>query len=217
MYIITNLADYRKQEVYEKLIAQRRRYDDREEQERLMSINWAYFAGAYEETIPSDRYTHRAFHFSESNPVGKDERGVLIYPIASFNQIPKSHFVQPTCSFLLPPFSKEIAYAVGLPARQILLKQEVTRDNIKKHKGLDDRAVLRNSIYHAFYVIYNKPLEKPTYYTAVGYGEYFDIANLDFDSKKRYIEIVDWRHINKMKFSAMLTGTRGCGGFIHLV
>lgn len=217
MYIMITRADIRKAEVYEKLIAERRRRDNLEEMKWNASVNWPYYAGAYEEPIPEGRYTHRAFRFSESNPVGRDEKGILIYPIASFLQIPKAHFINPPCSFLLPPFSARIAQAIGLPARQILLKCETTRDNIKKHKGIDDRAVLQNAIYSAYFILYNKSREKPTYYTAIGNGEYYDVANLDFDPQKRYIEIVDWRHIREANFELMLNAAGRNGGFIHLV
>lgn len=217
MYIMTTRADIRRAEVYEKLIAERRRRDDLEEMEWSASVNWPYYAGAYEEPIPEGRYTHRAFRFSESNPVGRDEKGILIYPIASFMQIPKTHFINPSCSFLLPPFSARIAQAIGLPARQILLKCETTRVNIKKHKGIDDKQVLTNAVYHAFLVLYNKPIDCPTYYTAIGDGEYYDVANLDFDPRKRYIEVVDWRHISASKFDDMITMAGRSGGFIHHV
>lgn len=217
MYVTASREDFRKAEVYEKLIAERRRLDDRDERRWRECIDWDYYAGMYEEPIPHGRYVHGAFRVSESNPVCKDCDGRMVYPVASFLQMPKAHFVSPSCSFLLPPFSAEIAHAVGLPARQIMLKRNATAINIAKHRGLDDRAVLQNAVYRAFYVLRDKPSERPSYYTVIGDGEYYDVANLDFDPRKRFIEVVDWRRVRVESFECMLNISIRLGGFVHLV
>lgn len=177
-------------------------------------IDWDYYSG--EKEWAAFIHTTANRRFTESRPCGRDNFGVEIYPISSIRQLPRWFFDHPTYSALLPPFSKEIAYATGFPAKPILLKKNVVEKNRKEHDEVGDNiGVLSQALYHATTVVFDRPQEKSFYRVVVCRGRHYALATIDLDRKKRYIEVVDWRSIRQEGYNELLRRMVKNNGFIQ--
>lgn len=177
-------------------------------------INWDYYSGEKEWMT----FIHTAANrrFTESKPCGRDNFGVEIYLVSSIRQLPKWFFDHPTYSALLPPFSKEIAYATGFPAKPILLKKNVVEKNRDEHSEIKNNVnILTQALYHATTVILDRPHEKPFYRVVVCRGRHYAFATVNIDKQKRYAEVVDWRMIRQESYNELLRRMVKNGGDIQ--
>lgn len=146
-------------------------------------------------------------------PVGRDDRGVCIYKIASIMKIPNHCFRKPEYSILLPPITRGVAKFAGSKVKSILLKKNVIERNIINHPEIsNNKFVLDNAIYHSTLVIYNKPVLRSNYYVVVGLpNKHYAMATLDFSSTKCYIEVVDWRCVSLDVINGMIHKSQSNG------
>lgn len=171
--------------------------------------------------INENTYGHGTFQLMENNPVGRDSNGCLIYAYTSILQVPKGYFSNPVFSVLLPPFSRSIAIAARSAAMPILLKQSVVERNTQEAHteiaGAANAKFLDDVIYHAEYVLHDRPSAKPRYYVCAKLGKYIQRVTLDFIREERRIEVVDWYSVSPQYFTQVLNSTVREGGFIGVV
>lgn len=170
--------------------------------------------------IDLENYKTWFYEDSFGAPVGKDNFGVDIYKIASVAKIPEHCFTKKAeYSILLPPITQEIAKFAHSSVKSILLKKNIIEENRDKHPEIsNNKLVLDNAIYHTLVALYNKPESRSSYYVAVGFPyDHYAVSTLDFDSSKKYIEIVDWRSVSLDTFDRMVKNSVKSGGDIHFL
>lgn len=108
-----------------------------------------------------------------------------------------------------------------MPLCRFSLKQSVAERNIQKAHteivGAANAKFLDDAIYHASYVLHDRPSVRPRYYVCVKLGKHIQRVTPDFIREERRIEIVDWYAVSPQYFTQVLNDTVRAGGFIGMV
>lgn len=192
------------------------------DEELLESVDWDYYEGKQE--AEEHRFPEWAHYLplKECHPCGIDVDGVDIYPVCSLGQFLnrdwENFFADPPFSILLPPFTKRIAYAAGVPARAVLIRKSTMKRNAARYPYTVHSGILTHTLIRATDVIWGGHPDK-SLYDFVQQIRQEDVSNatINLDTNNQYAEIVEWKTLRRNHCDTLIRVALEAGGFIHEV
>ena len=156
--------------------------------------------GTWQADAPNAHTTYQEQLDSQGNPI--DTNGDLIVEeVESVYDITDEDFDSPSRNVALPAIPNNIASALGINERPVIIKKNIFEKNRDTHEELspeDSRAILINALYNTNLYGQSKPVSRPSYRVAIQIGDDKNsVVVIDVYQNKDKVEIVGWRYINE--------------------
>ena len=151
---------------------------------------------------------------NQGNPV--DGNGKLILEeVKSIDDITDEDFMKPSRNIGLPKLPDNVAEAIGLDGRNVIIKKSIFEKNRDTHGELtpqDSRDIFSRALYSPNLVGATQPIRRPDYRVAIQTGDKNAVIVLDVYKGKDNVEIVGWRKIDAKGLEKMKRQSEREGG-----
>ena len=156
--------------------------------------------GRPQEDVQNTNTTYQEQLDSQGNPIDNDGN-LIVEEVESVYDITDEDFDNPSRNVALPAIPHNIAVALGINDRPIVIKKNIFEKNRDTHEELspeDSRGILVNALYNTNLYGQSKPISRPSYRVAIQTGiDKNDIVVIDVYQNNDKVEIVGWRYINE--------------------
>ena len=152
----------------------------------------------------------------QGNPI--DEEGQLVVEeVASVDGITDADFTTPYRNVKLPPIARNLAEAIGLNGKDVIIKKNIFEKNRDSHKDIgpqESRKILKEVLWGTNLYGRNLPKTRPFNWILIHLADKNSTVLVEIDNKKDNAEIVNWHYLDHVGLEQKKRQAEKEGGLI---